>query len=102
MSLIRDRINGAAKARRFMDGHEPDWIRKAAEYVNADEQAKWDEAVETVTLGALQPGDGFRLVEGSSTATHGTVTGTATGIGMVMVDTGTGNRYLPDTTPVQA
>jgi hypothetical protein len=77
-------------------------MAKAAEFANADEQAKWDEAADATTLGALQPGDGFRLFEGSSAATHGTVTGAATGIGMVMVDTGTGNRYLPATTTVQA
>lgn len=99
--IISDRIRGAAKARRFAEGHEPSWIAKASWTFNGDEQLKDDEATETTTLGALRPGDGFRLADGSATATHGTVTGPVTGIGMVMVDTGTGNRYVPAATTVQ-
>lgn len=93
--IISDRIRGAAKARRFAEGHEPDWVRKAAEYPNANNTLPSGVPDQAVALGDLSEGDTFSIVAGG----HGIVRAEARN-GLVLVDTGTGNRYLPDTTPV--
>jgi hypothetical protein len=103
MSLIADRISKAAESRRYRPGYgPPDSLRKMAAWTfNGDEDAKWDEAAETTTLGALSVGDSFKLAAPDSTATHGIVKYPERN-GLVCTDCGSGDRYLPATTTVQA
>jgi len=85
----------AAKVRRWRDGYEPSWVKKAADYPNWYEPPG-DQPTE---LGRLTVGDSFYLADASVTASQGIVLAEER-VGLVRVDTGTGSRYLPATTPV--
>jgi hypothetical protein len=95
MTIIQDRITKATRARRFQDGYEPDWVRKAETFNPPEAKLPSAEPDQPVEIGSLGEGDAFQIVGGA----HGIVTG-APRNGLALVNVGVGNRYIAGTTLV--